>query len=442
MNPLDPAQNEATDSVATDSAASAVVASAAVPDRPWQQRYAGAILPTFAPPLALLVRGAGCYVWNDAGTEYLDFLGGIAVNALGHAHPELVAAVTAQVGALAHVSNYFASTPQLDLAERLTRLTGAGAEGRVFFANSGAEANEAAFKLARLNTGENLQRTRILTLAESFHGRTMGALALSGKPAMREAFLPVPGGVEHVAPTLAALESAVDDTVAALFLEPVQGEAGVVDLPEGFLRRARELCTEHGVLLILDEIQTGIGRTGAMFAYEHADIRPDALTLAKGLGGGLPIGALVTFGAASALFQRGQHGSTFGGNPLVTAAGNAVLGVIERDDLAGNAARRGAELRDLVLGFGSELIVGVRGRGLLLGIALNEPVATELAAAAFAAGLIVNAPNAFTIRLAPPLIIGDAEIAEFERRFGMALAVVTAAHETAATSAVAPTVAP
>ncbi|TFD52227.1 acetylornithine transaminase [Cryobacterium frigoriphilum] len=427
MTHSDPAQPGA--SVATDAAAG----------RPWQERYAGAIMPTFAPPLALLVRGSGCYVWNDAGTEYLDFLAGIAVNSLGHAHPELVAAVTAQVGAVAHVSNYFASTPQLDLAERLTRLTGAGAAGKVFFANSGTEANEAAFKLARLNTGGAAgARTRILTLTDSFHGRTMGALALSGKPAMREPFLPVPGGVEHIAPTLAALEAAIDDTVAALFLEPVQGEAGVIELPDGFLRRARELCTEHGVLLILDEIQTGIGRTGKMFAYEHAGIQPDALTLAKGLGGGLPIGALVTFGAASTLFQRGQHGTTFGGNPLVTAAGDAVLGVIERDDLVGNAARRGAELRSLILGFDSRLIAGVRGRGLLLGIALTEPIAAELAAAAFAAGLIVNAPNPRTIRLAPPLIVGAAELAAFEQRFGRALAAVTAAHTAAGASVIAP----
>jgi acetylornithine aminotransferase len=418
MTPIDPAPHNVTEHVG----------------RSWPERYAGAILPTFAPPLALLVHGSGCYVWDEAGTEYLDYLGGIAVNALGHAHPELVAAVTAQVAAVAHISNYFASTPQIELAERLTRLTGSGPAGRVFFCNSGTEANEAAFKLARLNTGETGDRTRMLTLTDSFHGRTMGALALSGKHAMREPFLPVPGGVEHIEPTLAALEAAVDGTVAALFLEPVQGEAGVIDLPEGYLQRARELCTEHGVLLILDEIQTGIGRTGAMFAYEHAGIQPDALTLAKGLGGGLPIGALVTFGRASTLFQRGQHGSTFGGNPLVTAAGNAVLGVIERDDLAGNAERRGAELRAVIVGFNSPLISGVRGRGLLLGIALTEPVAAELAAAAFAAGLIVNAPNPLTIRLAPPLIVGDTEVAEFERRFGRALAVVTAAHEAAAAS--------
>jgi acetylornithine/N-succinyldiaminopimelate aminotransferase len=387
----------------------------------WRERFSDAMMRTIAPPLAMLVRGEGCYVWDDEGTEYLDFLAGIAVNSLGHGHPALVAAVTDQVGRLAHVSNYFASPPQLELAERLKRLTGAGDAGRVYFCNSGAEANEAAFKLARLNTAGG-RRTRILSLHESFHGRTMGALALSGKPAMREPFLPVPGGVEHIPATLEALDAAIDDTVAALFLEPVQGEAGVIDLPDGFLQRARELCTRHGVLLILDEVQTGAGRTGEWFAYQHDGILPDALTLAKGIGGGLPIGALVTFGAASELFQRGQHGSTYAGNPLVTATANAVLGAIEADDLVANAARRGEQLRQILAGFGSPLIGEVRGRGLLLGVGLTEPVAPRLAAAAQSNGLIVNAANASTIRLAPPLIVGDDELADFERRFGLALA--------------------
>ena len=390
----------------------------------WRERFDAAMMRTIAPPLAMLVRGEGCYVWDDEGTKYLDFLAGIAVNSLGHAHPALVAAVTDQAGRLAHVSNYFASPPQLELAERLRRITGAGPAGRVYFCNSGAEANEAAFKLARLNTsgGAGGQRTRILSLHESFHGRTMGALALSGKPAMREPFLPVPGGVEHIHATLAALDAAVDDTVAALFLEPVQGEAGVIDLPAGFLRRARELCTRHGVLLILDEVQTGAGRTGEWFAYQHDGILPDALTLAKGIGGGLPIGALVTFGAASELFQPGQHGSTYAGNPLVTATANAVLGTIEADGLVANAARRGDQLRQILAGFGSPLIGEVRGRGLLLGVGLTEPVAHRLAAAAQSKGLIVNAANESTIRLAPPLIVGDDELADFERRFGLALA--------------------
>ena len=398
--------------------------SAATAPAAWQDRYADTMMGVFAPPLALLVRGSGCYVWDDSGVEYLDFLGGIAVNSLGHAHPDVVAAVTAQVETLMHVSNYFASAPQLDLAERLLRLTGAGTAGRVYFCNSGTEANEAAFKLARLNT--SAQRSRILTLTESFHGRTMGALALSGKPAMRHPFEPVPGGVEHIAPTLAALEAAVDDTVAALFLEPVQGEAGVIDLPDGFLQRARELCTEHGVLLILDEVQTGVARTGSWFAFQQFDIEPDAITLAKGLGGGLPIGALITFGSASQLFQRGQHGSTYGGNPLVTAGSNAVLSVIERDGLVENARHRGEQVRQIVAGYKSPLISGARGRGLLVGIALTQPVAAQLAAAALAEGLIVNAPNASTIRLAPPLIVGDAELVVFGVRFGRALNVVAA----------------
>ncbi|WP_104178435.1 acetylornithine transaminase [Cryobacterium sp. Y50] len=389
-------------------------------EKPWQNRFADAMMRTFSPPLAMLVRGEGCYVWDEKGTKYLDFLAGIAVNSLGHAHPEVVAAVTRQIGTISHVSNYFATPPQIDLAERLKRITGAGETGRVYFCNSGAEANEAAFKLARLNNKGH--RTRIVSLHDSFHGRTMGALALSGKPHMREAFEPVPGGVEHIDSTIKALEATIDNTVAALFLEPVKGEAGVIDLPDGYLKRARELCTEHGVLLILDEIQTGVARTGAWFAYNHADILPDAVTMAKGMGGGVPIGALVTFGWASELFSRGQHGSTFAGNPLVTATANAVLGVIERDDLAANAARRGHQLREIILGFHSSLIEEVRGRGLLLGVGLTEPVALKLGAAALAQGLIVNAANETSIRIAPPLIVGDAELADFQARFGRALA--------------------
>ncbi|MDJ0339584.1 acetylornithine transaminase [Cryobacterium sp. PH31-O1] len=386
----------------------------------WQNRFADSMMRTFSPPLAMLVRGEGCYVWDDQGSQYLDFLAGIAVNSLGHAHPEVVAAVTKQIGTISHVSNYFATPPQIELAERLKRITGAGDQGRVYFCNSGAEANEAAFKLARLNN--NGHRSRIISLHDSFHGRTMGALALSGKPHMREAFEPVPGGVEHIDSTIKALEATIDNTVAALFLEPVKGEAGVIDLPDGFLKRARELCTEHGVLLIIDEIQTGIARTGAWFAYNHADILPDAVTIAKGMGGGVPIGALVTFGWASDLFRRGQHGSTFAGNPLVTATANAVLGVIERDNLAANAARRGQQLREIILAFNSPLIEEVRGRGLLLGVGLTEPVALRLGAAALANGLIVNAANETSIRIAPPLIVGDAELADFTERFGLALA--------------------
>ena len=390
----------------------------------WRERFGDAMMGTFAPPLAMLERGEGAHVWDVEGNRYLDFLAGIAVNALGHAHPVLVNAVSRQVATLAHVSNYFASPPQLELAERLRRITGAGDTGRVFFANSGAEAIEAAIKLARLNRGDG-RRTRILSLINSFHGRTMGSLSLTGKTALREAFEPLLPGVEHIDTTVAALEAAMDDSVAAIFIEPIKGEAGVLDLPDGFLRRARELATKNGALLILDEIQTGVGRTGTWFAFQQTDVVPDALVLAKGIAGGVPIGALVTFGAASELFQPGQHGSTFGGNPLATAAGNAVLGEIERAGLIENATVIGAKLRALIEAIDSPLITEVRGQGALVGLGLSQPVAGALSAAAFANGLIINAPNDSTIRIAPPLIIGDAELEEFRQKFIIALQALT-----------------
>lgn len=386
----------------------------------WRERFGEAMMGTFAPPLAMLERGEGAYVWDVDGNRYLDFLAGIAVNALGHAHPVLVDAVSSQVAKFAHVSNYFATPPQLELAERLRRITGAGDAGRVFFTNSGAESIEAAIKLARLNRGDG-SRTRILSLINSFHGRTMGSLSLTGKAVLREAFEPLLPGVEHIDTTIAALEAAMDGTVSAIFIEPIKGEAGVVDLPDGFLQRARELATEHGALLILDEIQTGIGRSGTWFAFQQHGIVPDALALAKGIAGGVPIGALVTFGAASDLFQLGQHGSTFGGNPLATAAGNAVLGEIERAGLLENAILIGEKIRAIVGSIGSPLITEIRGEGALVGLGLSKPIAAELAAAAFANGLIVNAPNDSTIRLAPPLIVGDAQLEEFRELFTKAL---------------------
>ena len=391
-------------------------------DGAWREPFGDAIMRTLATPKRMLVRGEGARVWDVDGNEYLDFLAGIAVNALGHAHPALVEAVSRQVGTLAHVSNYFSTPPQLELAERLRTITGAGDRGRVLFGNSGAEANEAAFKLARLNKGPHGHRTRVLALHNAFHGRTMGSLALTGKAPMREPFLPLPGGVEHIDSTIEALEAAIDDRVAALFIEPIKGEAGVLDLPPGFLVRARELTERHGVLLIIDEIQTGVGRTGQWFAYQHAGIVPDAVTVAKGMAGGVPIGALVTFGWASDLFTQGQHGSTFGGNPLATAAGNAVLAEIERADLVGNAARRGEELKGIIRSFDSPLIGEVRGHGLLIGIGLTDGEAHRLSDRALEHGLIINAPNESSIRLAPPLIVGDAELSDFRERFGRALA--------------------
>ena len=390
----------------------------------WRERYGDAMMGSLAPPLAMLERGEGAHVWDVDGNRYLDFLAGIAVNALGHAHPVLVDAVSRQVATLAHVSNYFASPPQLELAERLRRITGAGDAGRVFFANSGAEAIEAAIKLARLNRGDG-RRTRILSLLNSFHGRTMGSLSLTGKTALRKDFEPLLPGIEHIDTTIAALEEAMDDTVAAIFIEPIKGEAGVLDLPEGFLQRARELATENGALLVLDEIQTGVGRTGTWFAFQQTGVLPDALTLAKGIAGGVPIGALITFGAASDLFQPGQHGSTFGGNPLATAAGNAVLGEIERAGLIENASAIGAKLQAIVEAIGSPLITEVRGQGALVGLGLSQPVAGALSAAAFANGLIINAPNDSSIRIAPPLIIGDTELEEFRQKFTIALRALT-----------------
>lgn len=392
----------------------------------WRDRFEHRMMRTLGMPLRKLVRGEGAWVEDDEGKRYLDFLAGIAVNSLGHAHPVFVEAVSRQAATLAHVSNYFMTEPTLELADRLTRLSGAGDAGRVWFGNSGAEANEAAFKLARLNNSGGA-RTRVLALVDAFHGRTMGSLALTGKPAMRDAFEPLPGGVDHIPSTIEALEAELDDAVAALIIEPIKGEAGVLDLPDGYLEAARELTRRHGVLLIIDEVQTGAGRTGEWFAYQHDRILPDAITVAKGIGGGFPIGGLVTFGHASDLFSKGQHGSTFGGNPLATTVSNAVLGEIERAGLVENAARRGAELRERVLGLGSPLVAGVRGRGLLVGVALTEPASAAVSAAALDEGLIVNAANDATIRIAPPLTIGDAELDEFEARFSRALDTVAAA---------------
>ncbi len=377
----------------------------------WQEDYRQKIMKSAALPSAELVRGEGAYVWDSEGNKYLDFLGGIAVLSLGHAHPVLVKAVSEQIATLGHVSNYFATPPQLELAERLLRLTGGD---RVYFCNSGAEAIEAGIKLAR-RTG----RPRILSLQNSFHGRTMGSLSLTGKPVLREAFEPLLPNVEHIDSTIEALERAIGPDVAALFVEPIKGEAGVIDLPEGYLEAAREITARHGVLLILDEIQTGAGRTGSWFAFQKTGIVPDAIALAKGIGGGVPIGALVAYGAASDLLVAGQHGSTYGGNPLVTAAANAVLGEIESAGLVANAAERGGQIRTALAGL--PLVDEIRGQGLLIGVGLATPVAPAVVASAASLALIVNAPNDTSIRIAPPLIIGDAEVAEFIAKFTKAL---------------------
>ncbi|MGV8851884.1 MAG: acetylornithine transaminase [Rhodoglobus sp.] len=385
----------------------------------WKDDYAQRMMNTFGLPKVELVRGEGCTVFDSDGKRYLDFLAGIAVNSLGHNHPAIVGALTNQANLL-HVSNFFATEPQLALAERLLRITGAGDEGRVFFANSGTEANEAAIKLAR-RTG----RPRILSLQDSFHGRSIGALSITGKATLREPFEPLLPNVEHIDTTIEALTAAIGPDVAALFVEPIKGEAGVRELPAGYLEAARELTSQHGVLLIVDEIQTGAGRTGNWFGFQESGIVPDAITLAKGIGGGVPIGALVTFGAASTLLQPGQHGTTFGGNPLVCAVSDAVLAHIETDNLVANASQRGAELRTALARIESPLIVELRGRGLLIGIGLAEPVAQRIVAVALDHGLIINAPNESTVRLAPPLIIGESEITEFIESFSAVLNAVS-----------------
>ena len=383
----------------------------------WTDRYSHAVMDTFGAPQRVLVRGEGPYVWDADGTRYLDLLGGIAVNSLGHAHPTLTAAISAQLGTLGHVSNFFGSPTQIAFAERLIQIAGAPAGSRVFLTNSGTEANEAAFKIAR-RTG----RPRILALEGSFHGRSMGALALTHKAAYREPFEPLPGGVEFVPfGDSEALEAAFadgGDQVAAMVVEPIQGEAGVRPLPPGYLALARELTAEHGALLVLDEVQTGMGRTGAWLAYHHdhigGGILPDAVTLAKGLGGGFPVGALIAFGpAAAALLGRGQHGSTFGGNPVASAAGLATIGVIERDDLLAHVARLGERFRAGLADTGNGLVRSVRGEGLLIGIELSDPVAPEVVSRALAKGFLVNACTPTTVRLAPPLILTDDQAATF-----------------------------
>lgn len=372
-----------------------------------QQRWSASMMNNYGVPNIALVRGAGAELFDADGKRYLDLLGGIAVNSLGHAHPAIVEAVTNQISQLGHTSNFYVTEPSLELAERL--LSHLGAEGRVLFCNSGTEANEAAFKLSRL-TG----RTKIISTEDSFHGRTMGALALTGQPAKRAPFEPMPPAVEFVPFGDAdALANAVDDQTAAIFLEPIQGENGVVVPPAGYLAAAREIATRHGALLVLDEVQTGIGRTGWFYAHQPAGITPDVMTLAKGLGGGLPIGACVALGAAANLFQPGMHGSTFAGNPVCAAAALAVIKTIESENLVAHVDSLGKHLAAGIESIGHPLIASVRGAGLLIGVVLNEPVAAKVDAAARSAGFLLNAAKPSVLRLAPPLILSQQQADEF-----------------------------
>src|SRR5215469_11968378 len=333
-----------------------------------QDRYAASIMLTYGVPPVALARGSGCSVWDVDGNSYLDLIGGIAVSALGHGHPALVEAVTQQVSTLAHTSNLFLHERQVELAERLIGLL--GIDGRVFFTNSGAEANEAAVKLVRRAQGES--RPVIVAAEHSFHGRTMGALALTGKESIRTPFGPFGVDVRFVPyGDAAALERAVGPDCAAVFLEPCLGESGVVPAPAGYLKAARAACDEAGALLVLDEIQSGIGRTGEWFAHQREEVLPDVLTLAKGLGGGLPIGACVGIGKCGSVLSKGDHGSTFGGNPVACAAALAVLDTIERDGLLANAASVGAHLSAGIEAIEHSLVADVRGSGMWLAIALS-----------------------------------------------------------------------
>ncbi|UUA87866.1 acetylornithine transaminase [Corynebacterium pseudogenitalium] len=381
------------------------------------QRWAGALLDNYPVPPVELVEGSGSTVTDADDKQYIDMLAGIAVNALGHAHPAVVEAVTNQLSTLGHVSNLFGSAPVVKVAEALREHVGDDT-ARVYFGNSGTEANEAAFKLARL-TG----RRRILAAQHGFHGRTMGALAMTGQPDKQKPFEPMPAGVEFypygdIEALTALVEQNPSDT-AAIIMEPIQGETGIIPAPEGFLTQVRELCDKHGILFIADEVQTGVGRTGDFFAFQHEGVLPDVITMAKGLGGGMPIGATIARGEAAKLFTPGSHGTTFGGNPVSCAAATAVLATID-DAFLAEVRRKGQVLYDATSKIPG--VKEVRGRGLMLGVVLEQPVAKRVVTLGLEQGVILNAPADDVIRLTPPLVISDEEIAQAARRLAAAIA--------------------
>ncbi|MFD7077517.1 acetylornithine transaminase [Nocardioides sp. NPDC059952] len=374
--------------------------STAVPTS-WEKRYAASLMNTFGAPKLVLTRGEGAHVWDENGKEYVDLLAGIAVNALGHAHPALVSAVTSQMSSLGHVSNFFTSQPQVELAEALLARVPGGETGKVFFTNSGTEANEAGFKLTR-RTG----RTHIVAAHGAFHGRSMGALALTAKEAYRAPFEPLPGEVTFVPyGDASALAAAVTDETAAIILEPIQGEAGVIVPPADYLASARAVADEHGALLWLDEVQSGLGRTGRWFAHETSGVCADIVTLAKGLGGGFPIGACIGLGRAATLFEPGNHGTTFGGNPVACAAGLAVIETIESEGLLEHVTVLGQKLRD---GLAADpRVARVDGEGLFIGVVLAGLDSGAVAAAALEAGFILNNATPERIRIVPPLVLTE-----------------------------------
>jgi acetylornithine/N-succinyldiaminopimelate aminotransferase len=370
------------------------------------KRWSTSVQNNYGTPTIALVKGNGIVVTDADGKKYLDFLGGIATNILGHAHPSIVKAVTKQVSTLSHVSNFYAHPVAVELAEKLTSFTG-DKGAKVFFCQSGAEANEAAFKLSR-RTG----KIKVVAAQGAFHGRTMGALSLTGQPSKREPFLPLVKGVKHVPfGDIDAMRKAVSRKTAMVIIEPIMGEAGVVVPPSDYLLQLRQLCDEKGALLVIDAVQTGMGRTGDWFGYEYSGITPDVITLAKGLGGGLPLGAMIALGKASELFQPGDHGSTFGGNPVTTAAGLAAINFIESKKILKKVELQGNNLMQEIA-----MIPGVkevRGAGLLIGIELQSLKASDVATAMREAGVLVNAANETTIRIAPPLIVTDLQINKF-----------------------------
>ena len=372
------------------------------------------IAPTYGTPVLNLVKGKGLIVTDDKGRSYLDFLGGIATNVLGHAHPAVVKAVTKQVATLGHVSNFFSHPNALALAAELSALTG-DKNAKVFFCNSGAEANEAALKLSR-KTG----RKKIVATIGSFHGRTIGALSLTGQESKREPFYPLLGNIKHVAfGDIKAMKRAVNKRTAMVIVEPIMGEAGVIVPPVGYLGALREICTQNGAMLVFDCVQTGIGRTGQWFGYEHEKVRPDAITLAKGLGGGLPLGALVTLGSASDLFAPGDHGTTFGANPIATAAGLSVIKVLKKERLLASAKKHEKVIKNSVAKI--EGVKEVRGSGLLIGIELDAEISTSVKDRLLSKGVIVNAPNPTTIRIAPALSVSKVQIERFIKLFAESL---------------------
>jgi acetylornithine/N-succinyldiaminopimelate aminotransferase len=393
----------------------------------YADRWNAVMMNNYGTPPIALASGSGVRVTDVDGSEYLDFIGGIAVSALGHAHPAIVDAVTAQVATIAHTSNLAMHDPGLKLAEKLQSLLGVDS-ARVFFANDGTEANECAIKMVRLygrSVDPSGQRVTVVSTENSFHGRTLGSLAITGNPSKREPFEPLPGPVTFVEyGDIEALKAAVDDSVAAVFLEPTQGEGGVVPAPSGYLQAAREFCDAAGALLVIDEVQSGIGRTGQWFASLAAGVTPDIITLAKGLGGGLPIGACIGLGKAAPLLTPGSHGSTFGGNPVSCAAALAVLRTIEQDGLLAQVTANATVLEAGLRSIDSSLVADIRGSGLWWGVALNTDVAGAIENAARAHGLLVNAVKPNVLRLAPPLIVTGDDIATAIKILRMAFAAV------------------